>query len=146
MRQKQYGYRFIFKIAVTGPDDYLNDKVLRLISYGNIMVDGIGIHVGRVPSKSVKISYWHPHKDAFKILVQKSYQGAKGALIVSSKEDIEAAVQYRAEIKKKSSNIPTSLLIIDKNKTSEAIRKMANLMVRELVVRIRKRTLYKVQS
>ncbi len=110
------------------------------------MVDGIGIHVGRVTTEPVKITYWHPHKDAFQILVQKSYQGAKGALIVSSKskEDKEAAVRYRAEIKKKCGNIPTSILIIDENKTSGAISNMANLMVRELVARIRRRTLYKV--
>jgi hypothetical protein len=108
------------------------------------MVDGIGVHVGRVPSESVRITYWNPQKDAFKILISLSYQGAKGALIVSSKEDKESAVKYRTEIKKKRGNIPTSLLIIDKNKTSAAIGNMANLMVRELVARIRKRTLSKV--
>ncbi len=110
------------------------------------MVDGIGVHVGRVASEQVKVSYWHPHKSAFQILVQKSYQGAKGALIVASKskEDKEAAMRYRTEIKKKCGNIPTSLLIIDRNKASTAISNMAHLMVRELVARIRKRTLYKV--
>jgi len=146
VKQKHRDYRFIFKIAVIGPDDYLNDKILRLISYDNIMVDGIGVHVGRVASESVKISYWHPHKNAFQILVQKSYQGAKGVLIVASKskEDKEAAVRYRTEIKKKCGNIPTSILIIDRNKASTAISTMAHLMVRELVARIRKRTFYKV--
>jgi hypothetical protein len=140
IQQKHHGYRFLFKIAVTGPDDYLNDKVLRLISYDNIMVDGIGIHVGRVSSEPVKISYWHPHQNAFEVLVGLSYQGAKGVLIVSSKEDIETAVRYRVEIKKKCGNIPTSILLIDKNKPFDAIRKMANLMIRELVVRIRKKS------
>ncbi|MFX1466783.1 MAG: hypothetical protein ACFFA5_09955 [Promethearchaeota archaeon] len=146
MQQKPYDYRFLFKIAVIGPDDYLNDKILRLISYDNIMVDGIGVHVGHVASEPVKISYWHPHKNAFQILVQKSYQGAKGALIVSSKskEDKEAAVRYRTEIKKKCGNIPTSLLIIDRNKASTEISNMAHLMVRELVARIRKRISHKV--
>jgi hypothetical protein len=146
VQQKQRDYRFLYKIAVTGPNDYLNDKILRLISYDNIMVDGIGVHVGRVASEQAKVSYWHPHKSAFQILVQKSYQGAKGALIVASKskEDKEAAMRYRTEIKKKCGNIPTSLLIIDRNKASTAISNMAHLMVHELVARIRKRTLYKV--
>jgi hypothetical protein len=143
MQQKQRDYRFLFKIAVTGPDDYLNDKVLRLISYGRIMVDGIGIHVGRVPSEPVKVSYWHPHQNAFGVLVGLSYQGAKGVLIVSSKEDIETAVRYRVEIKKKCGNIPTSIFLIDKNKSFGAIRKIANLMIRELVVRIRKKSLHR---
>ncbi|MHA2062671.1 MAG: hypothetical protein ACW963_10330 [Candidatus Sifarchaeia archaeon] len=141
MQSKQQGYRFLFKIVVTGPDDYLNDKVLRLISYSNVMVDGIGVHVGGVPSESVSITYWNPQKNAFKILISLSYKGAKGALIVSYKEDKESAVRYRTEIKKKCGNIPTSLLIINKNKTSAAISNMANLMVRELVARIRKRML-----
>ena len=114
MQQKQRDYRFLFKIVVTGPDDYLNDKVLRLISYSKVMVDGIGVHVGGVPSKSVRTTYWSPQKDAFKILISLSYQGAKGALIVSSKENKESAVRYRTEIKERCGNIPTSLLIIDK--------------------------------
>ncbi|MFX1518591.1 MAG: hypothetical protein ACFFCD_01515 [Promethearchaeota archaeon] len=138
MQQKQHNYRFVFKIVVIGPNEYLNDKVLRLISHSNIMVDGIGVHIGRVTSESVKISYWNPHQNAIEVLVGLSYQGAKGALIVSPKEDTEAAVRYRTEIKKKCGNIPTSILLIDKNKTFEAIRKITDLMIRELVVRIRK--------
>ena len=144
MQKKQHGYRFLFKIAVTGPDDYLNDKVLRLLSYGNIMVDGIGIHVGHVPSEPIKISYWHPHQNAFEVLVGLSYQGAKGVLIVSPKEDTAAAMRYRAEIKKKCGNIPTSILLIDKNKTFDAMHKMTNLMIRELVARIRRKSSQKV--
>ncbi len=125
---------------MVGPNDFLKDQVLHLISGGNIGVDGLRIHVGDAENiDRIKLSYWLPHKDAYKVLVSLSYRGAHGALIVLSQEDIETLPHYREEIKDRCGGIPTSHLLITKTMTPEEINKIADLKMHELSVKIRER-------
>jgi hypothetical protein len=138
---KKREYDYIFKIAVTGPNDFLKDQVLHLISGGNIGVDGLRIHVGdTVSTERIRLSYWLPHQDAYKVLVSLSYRGVHGALIVLSEDDVATLSQYRAEVKKKCGKIPTSYLLIGKKMKPEEIRKMADIKMHELAVKIRDKT------
>ena len=137
---KKRAYDFIFKIAVVGPNDFLKDQILHLISGGNIGVDGLRIHVGDADqTERIKLSYWLPHKDAYQVLVTLSYRGAHGALIVLDQDNIEALTQYRAEVRKKCGKIPVSHLLIGKNMKPKEIRKMADIKMHELAVKIRDR-------
>lgn len=137
---KQRAYDFIFKIAVVGPNDFLKDQVLHLVSGGNIGIDGLRIHVGDADHiDRIKLSYWLPHKDAYRVLVSLSYRGAQGALIVLGQDENEALTQYRSEIRKNCGEIPVSHLLIGKNMKSEEIRKMADIKMHELALKIRER-------
>lgn len=143
--KKQRAYDFIFKIAVVGPNDFLKDQVLHLVSGGNVGIDGLRIHVGDADhTDRIKLSYWLPHQDAYKVLVSLSYRGAHGALIVLSEDDIETLSQYRDEVKWECGEIPTSHLLIGKNMKSEEIHKMADIKMNELAVKIRERIPSKV--
>ncbi|MFX1518592.1 MAG: hypothetical protein ACFFCD_01520 [Promethearchaeota archaeon] len=138
LRKRAYDY--IFKIAVVGPNDFLKDQVLHLISGGNIGVDGLRIHVGDADHiERIKLSYWLPHKDAFQVLVSLSYKGAHGALIVLDQDNIEVLTHYRAEVRKKCGKIPVLHLFIGKNTKPEEIHKMAEIKMHELAVKIRDR-------
>jgi len=139
-KRKQRAYDFIFKIAVVGPNDFLKDQVLHLVSGGNVGIDGLRIHVGDCDQVDrIKLSYWLPHKDAYQVLVSLSYKGAHGALIVLSEDDIDTLSQYRAEVKTQCGEIPVSYLLIGKNMKSEEIRKMADIKMHELAAKIRER-------
>jgi hypothetical protein len=139
---KKRAYDYIFKIAVTGPNDFLKDQVLHLISGGNIGVDGLRIHVGDTDqTKRIRFSYWLPHKDAYRVLISLSYRGAHGALIVLGQDDIEFLTQYQEEIRKQCGKIPTSHLLIGKKMKPEEIRKMADIKMHELAVKIRDKIL-----
>jgi hypothetical protein len=139
-KRKKREYDFIFKIAVIGPNDYLKDQVLHLVSGGNVGIDGLRIHVSDSEQLDrIKLSYWLPHKDAYQVLVSLSYQGAHGALIVLSEDEIPTLGHYRAELKKNCGEIPTTHLLIGKNMTPEEIYKMADIKMHELAVKIRER-------
>jgi len=139
-KRKQRAYDFIFKIAVVGPNDFLKDHVLHLVSGGNVGIDGLRIHVGDCDQLDrIKLSYWLPHKDAYKVLVSLSYKGAHGALIVLSEDDVQKLSQYRVEVKKQCGEIPVSHLLIGKNMKTEEIHKMADIKMHELAVKIRER-------
>jgi hypothetical protein len=138
--RKQRAYDFIFKIAVVGPNDFLKDKVLHLVSGGNIGIDGLRIHIGDHDQLDrIKLSYWLPHKDAYQVLVSLSYKGAHGALIVLSEDDVQELSQYRTEVKKQCGEIPVSHLLVGKNMKTEEIHKMADIKMHELAVKIRER-------
>ena len=139
-KEKKRPYDFIFKIAVIGPNDYLKDKVLHLVSGGNVGIDGLRIHVGEHDQLDrIKLSYWLPHKDAYQVLVSLSYQGAHGALIVLSEEEIQTLGHYRAEVKKNCGEIPTTHLLVGKNMKTKEIHKMADIKMHELAAKIRER-------
>jgi len=139
-KRKQRAYDFIFKIAVVGPNDFLKDHVLHLVSGGNVGIDGLRIHVGDCDQLDrIKLSYWLPHKDAYKVLVSLSYKGAHGALIVLSEDDVQKLSHYRVEVKKQCGEIPVSHLLIGKNMKTEEIHKMADIKMHELAVKIRER-------
>jgi len=139
-KRKQRAYDFIFKIAVVGPNDFLKDQVLHLVSGGNVGIDGLRIHVGDCDQLDrIKLSYWLPHQDAYQVLVSLSYKGAHGALIVLSEDDIGKLSQFRADIKKECGEIPESHLLIGKNMKPEEIHKMADIKMHELAAKIRER-------
>jgi hypothetical protein len=139
-KRKQRAYDFIFKIAVVGPNDYLKDQVLHLVSGGNVGIDGLRIHVGDHDQLDrIKLSYWLPHQDAYKVLVSLALKGAHGALIVLGEDDIKTLAQYRADVNKKCGEIPTTHLLIGKSMQPEEIYKMADIKMNELAVKIRER-------
>jgi hypothetical protein len=125
---------------VVGPNDFLKDQVLHLISGGNIGIDGLQIHVGDADhTERIRISYWLPHQEAYQVLVSLSYRGAHGALIVLPEVDSEALEYFKIEILKHCGDIPVSHLLITKTMTPEEIRKIADLKVHELAVKVRER-------
>ncbi len=142
---KRRAYDFIFKIAVVGPNDFLKDQVLHLVSGGNVGIDGLRIHVGDADhTDRIKLSYWLPHQDAYKVLVSLALRGAHGALIVLCEDNIETLAQFRAEVNKKCGKIPTTHLLIGKSMKPEEIHKMADIKMNELAVKIRERIPWEV--
>ncbi|MFW9910493.1 MAG: hypothetical protein ACFFEF_18205 [Candidatus Thorarchaeota archaeon] len=136
--------RYLFKVAVVGPDDSLLEDVMTVVNQGAVSVDGIRIGTTKMETddSTVRAVTWSPRHSALDVLLDVTYAGANGAVIVLRDADPEIEVIYRNEIREHlGSGTPTRVLCvgteIDRFKQHE-IQNMLEELFKEILESKRK--------
>jgi len=92
--------RYLFKVAIVGPDDALLEKVLGVVNENVVAVDGVRIGTADVETddSQVKAVTWSPRHTALDVLLDVTFKGANAVVIVLNDNDTELEAIYRKEI------------------------------------------------
>jgi len=120
--------RYLFKVAVVGPEDALLEQVLAVVNQSAVAVDGIRIGTTSMETNgsNVQAVTWSPRHSVLDILLSVTYSGANAVVIVLRDTDPEIESIYRNEILEHlGSETPTRILTvgsgIDKFKEHEIL-------------------------
>jgi hypothetical protein len=122
--------RYLFKITVIGPDDFLLREVLHALSEKVIEVDGIHVtSAGHKTDKSdVKALIMSPAYSALDLMLSLTFKGAGGVIIVLRETDEETECMYQSEAKLNAGDVPTRTLIVGPALTDEKRKEIIRLL------------------
>jgi len=130
--------RYLFKITVIGPDDFLLKEVLHAFSEKVVEVDGISISAAghKTGNSDVEALIMSPAYSALDVMLSLTFKGASGVIVALREPDELTELAYRNKAKSNAGDVPTRALSVGPGLTDEKrkeIVRLLNEMLEEIV-------------
>ncbi len=127
--------KYLFKITVDGPNDALNQDVLKIITQSYVQIHGLGIYetTKETDNEQINTVIMSPKHDAMHFILSLSYKRSSGALIVLEEKYKDRVHEYEERVVKNAGEIPTRIIVIPKETNSEELKKLVEKYLDELI-------------
>ncbi len=127
--------KYLFKITVDGPNDSLNQDVLKIITQSYVQIHGLGIYETTKETDNERINtvIMSPKHDAMHFMLSLSYKRSSGALIVLENKHKDKEQNYRERVIKNAGDIPTRIIHIPDGIDHEELKKLIGKYLDELI-------------